>query len=80
MPTNVTQKDATLKQVIDYCRRELGSLTWYLRTAYWLDDATKNWNSGKARAYEDVIKHCKSMLGYSGSMPMEVENQSEDAK
>lgn len=80
MPTNVTQKDETLKQVIDWCGRELGSLTWYLRTAYWLDDATKNWNSGKARAYEEVIGHCKSMLGYGGSMPLEVPNQSEDAK
>lgn len=33
-----------------------------------------------ANHYEDVIKHCKTMLGYSGSMPLEVENQSEDAK
>lgn len=80
MATNVTQKDETLKQVIDYCGRELWSLTWYLRTAYWLDDATRNWNSGKAHAYEDVIKHCKTMFGYSGTMPLEVENQSEDAK
>lgn len=80
MATNVTQKDKTLQEVIDWCGRELGSLTWYMRTAYWLDDDTKNWNSGKARAYEDVIKHCKTMLGYSGSMPLEVENQSEDAK
>ena len=28
----------------------------------------------------EVIGHCKSMLGYSGSMPLEVKNQSEDAK
>ena len=26
------------------------------------------------------INYCKDMLGYSGTMPLEVENQSEDAK
>lgn len=32
------------------------------------------------KAYAEVIEHCKSMLGYSGHMPSEVPNQSEDAK
>ena len=27
-----------------------------------------------------VIRHCKARLGYSGSMPSEMPNQSEDAK
>lgn len=35
---------------------------------------------GAAGAYMTVIKHCQNMLGYSGSMPSEVPNQSEDAK
>lgn len=29
---------------------------------------------------KEVIDHCKHMLGYGGSMPLEVPNQSEDAK
>lgn len=35
---------------------------------------------GAAGAYMTVIKNCQNMLGYSGSMPSEVPNQSEDAK
>ena len=35
---------------------------------------------GQINAYEKTADHCRSMLGYSGSMPSEVPNQSEDAK
>lgn len=30
-------------------------------------------------AYHKTVEQCRSLLGYSGSMPVEVENQSEDA-
>ena len=35
---------------------------------------------GMTTAYEHVINYCQSLLGYSGTMPSEVPNQSEDAK
>lgn len=35
---------------------------------------------GMTTAYEHVINYCRHMLGYSGTMPSEVPNQSEDAK
>ena len=34
----------------------------------------------QARLLDHIIDHCRSMLGYSGTMPSEVPNQSEDAK
>lgn len=39
----------------------------------------KNYD-GMTTAYEHVINYCQFLLGYSGSMPSEVPNQSEDAK
>ena len=44
-----------------------------IRRAYWYYD-------GMTTAYEHVINYCRHMLGYSGTMPSEVPNQSEDAK
>ena len=79
MATNVTEKDKALQEVIDFLEKEL--------------DATNNasdnpdeevlkydFYDGMATAYEHVINYCRSMLGYSGHMPSEVPNQSEDAK
>lgn len=34
----------------------------------------------QARLLDHAIEHCRSMLGYSGSMPSEVPNQSEDTE
>lgn len=31
-------------------------------------------------AYEKTADHCRSMIGYTGNMPTEVPNQSEDTK
>ena len=80
MPTNVTQKDKTLQEVIHWCELERDNIEVYVRQAYWLDDVTKTLWDLRMRVYGFVIDHCKGMLGYSGSMPLEVENQSEDAK
>lgn len=80
MPTNVTQKDQTLQAVIDYCQRERDRVKPYLRGDCYVQYDDPAWNGGKFLAFNAVIEHCQQMLGYSGSMPLEVENQSEDAK
>ena len=80
MATNVTQKDKTLKQVIDYCESWRSYTATYLQQAYWLDAGGKMWCDGLIQAYEKVIEYCKTMLGYSGAMPTEVPNRSEDAQ
>lgn len=79
MAVNVTQKDETLRQVIAYCEQKRDMERAYLENVSWLDDGILSWNHGRIKAYEDVIIHCGSMLGYTGSMPSEVPNQSEDA-
>ena len=77
MATNVTQKDKTLNEIIDWCagmRRKMMNEA----NASGLDSLMKY--IGATGAYMTVIKHCQNMLVYSGSMPTEVPNQSEDAK
>ena len=41
---------------------------------------TGTWHHGRMTAFNEIKQYCESMLGYSMSMPLEVENQSEDAK
>lgn len=81
MPTNVTQKDQTLKQIISLCESDLNEVLAYMRQPH---TKTTRLNmvraSGMVQAYRLVVQYCRHMLGYSGSMPLEVENQSEDAK
>lgn len=80
MATNVTEKDKTLKQVIDWCKSMQADINLYLAGANWLDPVSRVMELSKRKTYGKVIEHCESMLGYSGSMPAEVHNQSEDAK
>lgn len=80
MAINVTQKDETLKAVIAYCEKQRDVGRAYLENVSWLDDGILSWNHGKIKAYEDIITYCGSLLGYTGSMPDEVPNQSEDAR
>lgn len=80
MAINVAQKDETLKAVIAYCEKQRDVEHAYLENVAWLDDGILSWNHGKIKAYEDIITHCWSLLGYTGSMPDEVPNQSEDAR
>lgn len=77
MAVNVTQKDETLKAVIAYCEHARDDADSLARSGREFD--YRAWNSGKVWALTAVIAHCRSMLGYSGSMPLEVPNRSEDA-
>ena len=73
MATNVTEKDKTLNEIIDWC----ADLANELRDA---TDGDFNANLIKADTLTLVIRHCRHLLGYSGNMPTEVPNQSEDTK
>ena len=76
MATNVTEKDKTLNEIIDWCT-VMGQKMMNEANVLGLDSLKY---MGAAGAYMTVIKHCQDMLGYSGSMPSEVPNQSEDAE
>ncbi|PKC91881.1 hypothetical protein APC1482_0625 [Bifidobacterium longum] len=72
MATNVTQKDKTLQEVIDWCT----DLANKLRDAPDGDFyANINANNVKADTLTLVIRHCRHLLGYGGSMPSDVPNQ-----
>lgn len=83
MAMNVSQKDETLHKVIDMCVEK----HWHYERV--LDDFVCFSNEsnpekvmflrGKIQAFDECAEQCKTMLGYSGEMPSEVENQSEDA-
>jgi hypothetical protein len=81
MATNVTEKDKTLNEIIDWCEQ---LATDGLRLANALlrqhDMDAYGVVQGQIRAYENTADHCRSMLGYTGNMPTEVSNQSEDTK
>lgn len=78
MATNVTQKDKTLQEVIDWCiayQRELVE-----KYGMGAQPIMVVMLKSMSTVLEDVITHCNDMLGYGGSMPTEVPNQSEGAK
>lgn len=79
MVTNVSEKDKTLQQVIDYCKsKRKDCRIMYTRTTNHNHDDRMILCAGM-RAYGHIIDYCTHMLGYSGSMPSEVPNQSDDA-
>ena len=81
MATNVTQKDKTLQEVIDWCEQlELEGLILANAPLMQRDMAAYGVVKGQINAYKKTADHCRSMLGYAGNMPTEVQNQSEDAK
>ena len=80
MATNVTQKDKTLNEIIDWCeQREIECLRLANALLMQRDMSTYGVVKGQINAYEKTADHCRSLLGYSGNMPTEVPNQSEDA-
>lgn len=81
MATNVTEKDKTLNEIIDWCEQlEIEGLRLANALLMQRDIAAYGVVKGQINAYGKVTEHCRSMLGYSGSMPSDVPNQSEDAK
>ncbi|WP_373160218.1 hypothetical protein [Bifidobacterium pseudocatenulatum] len=81
MVTNVSEKDKALQEVIDWCeQREIEGLR--LANALLMQREMDAYGAvkGQINAYEKTADHCRSLLGYSGNMPSEVPNHSEDAK
>lgn len=81
MAVNVTEKDKTLNEIIDWCE-QLAAEGLRLASALLRQHDMDAYGvvKGQVNAYEKTADHCRSMLGYSGSMPSEVPNQSEDVK
>lgn len=73
MAVNVTEKDKTLNEIIDWCADREKQICDAREGDFSIDYI-------QVVTLEQVIDHCQSMLGYSGSMPSEVPNQSEDTK
>ena len=81
MARNVTQKDQTLNEIIDWCEQlEVEGLRLASALLRQHDMAAHGVVKGQINAYEKTADHCRSMLGYSGSRPSELPNQNEDAK
>lgn len=81
MATNVSEKDKTLNEIIDWCEQlevEGLRLANALLSQHGID--AYGVVKGQINAYKKTADHCRSMLGYSGSMPTEAPNQSEDTK
>lgn len=81
MAVNMSQKDQTLNEIIDWCERlEANGLRMASALLMQHDMAAYGAVMGQVNAYENTADHCRSMIGYSGSMPSEAPNQSEDAE
>lgn len=81
MVTNVSEKDKALQEVIDWCEQlEIEGLELANALLLQHDMAAYGVVRGQINAYEKTANHCRSLLGYSGNMPTEVPNQSEDTK
>ena len=81
MARNVSQKDQTLNEIIDWCEQlEVEGLRLASALLRQHDMAAYGVVKGQINAYEKTADHCRSMLGYSGSMPSELPNQNENTK
>lgn len=81
MAVNVTEKNKTLNEIIDWCEQsEAEGLRLASALLMQHDMAAYDVVRGQINAYKKTADHCRSMLGYTGNMPTEAPNQSEDAK
>lgn len=70
MATNVSQQDETLHKVIEWCeQREVEGLRLANALLQKHDLAAYAVVKAQIDAYYKTAEHCRSMLGYSGSMP-----------
>ena len=65
MATNVTEKDKTLHEVIDFLQKEWDAAN---NASDNPDEEVYDFYDGMTTAYEHVINYCRHLLGYSGSM------------
>ena len=75
MAVNVTQKDKTLNDVINWCEKHIARIDEKIPNA-----SDEGFLTGERFALQAVAAHCEELLGYSGSMPLEVPNQSEKVR
>lgn len=81
MAVNVTEKDKTLNEIIDWCEQmEANGLRLASALLMQHDMAAYGVMHGQISAYEQTADHCRSLLGHSGSMPSEAQNQSKHTK
>jgi hypothetical protein len=81
MARNVTQKDQTLNEIIDWCEQlEVEGLRLASALLRQHDMAAYGVVKGQINAYEKTADHCRLLLDYSGSMPSELPNQNENTK
>lgn len=69
MATNVSERDKALREVMDLIDKQLARVEHFGANA-----------QGQYTALLILKGQIRAMLGYSGHMPSEVPNQSEDAK
>nr|DAO24584.1 MAG TPA: hypothetical protein [Caudoviricetes sp.] len=67
MATNVTEKDKTLQEVIDFLEKEWDAAN---NASDNPDEEVLKYDfyDGMTTAYEHVINYCRHLLGYSGTM------------
>lgn len=65
MATNVTQKDETLKQVIDYCEKKISDIgnNIGIIADNFSGNAVYDQMQGQVDAYEDIALKCINALG-----------------
>lgn len=69
MATNITEKDKTLQEVIDWCEQcEIEGLRLANALLMQRDMAAYGVVRGQINAYEKTADHCRSMLGHSVPM------------
>ena len=70
MATNVTEKDKVLNEIIEWCE-QLEAEGLRLANALLMQHDMDAYGvvKGQINAYHKTAEHCRSMLGYSGSMP-----------
>lgn len=67
MAVNITQKDKTLNDVIEWCMEQVSRIEKKIPNA-----SDEGFLAGERFALQAVAAHCEELLGYSGSMPLEV--------
>lgn len=81
MAVNISEKDKTLNEIINWCEQlEVKGLRLASALLMQHDMDAYGVMRGQVNAYENTADHCRSTLGYTGNMPTEVPNQSEDTK